>query len=243
MQLKDATILIADDEVDLLDIFGKWFEREGSRVLTAENGEQVLALLRSNSVDMIISDVRMPKMDGIELAKRLKNTLGYLPKIIFISGFADIDERDCYDLGIEMKLPKPIRRQTLVSSAQRCLMDRDKLWLEPPTGVFQGTLQSVFESFEVARDQGLIAIGHGGICIRSTFDAHVGEPIGLHLAFTDDHHALAGQGIVRWTIHHEEQMGIEIIYIDDANRAWVADLAARNGTFSFIPRSSGAATS
>jgi two-component system, response regulator YesN len=76
-------------------------------------------MLTSNHVDMVISNVRMPKMDGIELAKRLKKLARYFPKIIFISGFADIDERDCYDLGIETKLAKPIRRDTLVSAVRR----------------------------------------------------------------------------------------------------------------------------
>jgi CheY-like chemotaxis protein len=238
MHLKDATILVADDEVGLLDIFRKWFEREGSLVLTAENGEQALAMLTSNHVDMVISDVRMPKMDGIELAKRLKKSARYFPKIIFISGFADIDERDCYDLGIETKLAKPIRRDILVSAVRRSLMDRNELWLECPTSIPQKTLEAVFDGLQDALDRGLIAFGHGGICVRSGLAADLGETIGLNLAFAIDHYALAGQGIVRWTLPHKVQIGIEIIYIDDPNRAWIVNLAERDGVATFIPRCS-----
>jgi CheY-like chemotaxis protein len=238
MQLKDATILVVDDEIGLLSIFKKWFEREGCRVLTAENGVEALELLKSTAVDTIISDVRMPKMDGVELAKCVKKTHKYDPKIIFISGFAEIDERECYDLGIELNLPKPVLRTTLVSAVRTCLTDRDELWRHPPSAVPQRTFKAVFESLLAAQDQGLIAFGHGGICVRSPLAVTSGEAIGLNLQFSTDYRALTGQGIVRWAVRHEEQIGIEITYVDDSNRAWIVGLAERDGVASFIPRSS-----
>jgi CheY-like chemotaxis protein len=238
MQLKDASILIVDDEVRLLTIFQKWFEREGCNVFTAENGEQALELQKTLRVALIISDVRMPRMGGVELVKSLKKIVGYLPKILFLSGFTDIDERDCCDLGIEMTLHKPIRRVTLVSAASVCLTDHDALWREPSSSVPERNLEAVFKDLPGARDQGLIAFGHGGICVRSALAARSGETIGLNLEFTADHHALAGQGIVRWAVQHEEQIGIEITYIDDKNRAWILGLTKQGETASFIPRSS-----
>lgn len=238
MQLKDATILIVDDEVGLLNIFKIWFEREGCHVLTAENGKRALDLLKTQPVDLIISDIRMPIMGGVELVQSLVKLGIYRPKILFISGFADMDERECCDLGIEMTLSKPIRRESLVSAAVVCLTDRDKLWREPRSTVPEHSLEAVFKSLSDARKQGLIAFGRGGICLRSALAVPSAQPVRLTLEFTADRRALAGQGIVRWTAQHDEQLGIEIIYVDDPNRAWVVGLTKRDETASFIPRSS-----
>ena len=141
--------------------------REGSVVLTAENGVEALEILKTNRIDMIISDVRMPRMDGIELAKRVKAMGRYFPNIIFISGFADIDERECCDLGIEFKLAKPIRRESLMSTVQTCLTDREELWREPPGVIAEKTLDAVFATVRDAQAQGSVAFGYGGICVHS----------------------------------------------------------------------------
>jgi two-component system KDP operon response regulator KdpE len=131
MKLKDAVVLIADDETGLLRIFRMWFEREGCRVLTAENGREALQLATDNHVDVLVSDIRMPVLDGIELAKRLNATGTYLPKIIFVSGFTDLSEREAYALGAQAMLAKPIRRAELVSAVDRSLMDLEERWRQP----------------------------------------------------------------------------------------------------------------
>jgi len=238
MNLKDATVLIVDDEVGLLRIFKKWFEREGCHVLTTENGYDALENLKRSPIDVIISDVRMPKMDGIELAGRVKQMRRCFPRIIFLSGFAGIDERECCDLGIEFKLEKPIRHQNLVSTARTCLTGRDELWREPSGAAADTIFDRVFENLRGAQAQGLIAFGYGGICVHSGLAVHAGDRIALNLQFTADRHAIAGEGVVRWTARDEQQIGIKITYIDEPNRAWLVDLAERNETVSFIPRRS-----
>jgi len=238
VQLTEATILIVDDEEGLLGIYKGWFKREGCRVLTAANGAAALELAMKNRVDVILSDIRMPVMDGVELTKRLKETKKYIPKIIFISGFTDLDERETYDLGIEAKLSKPIRRQDLVSVVRKSLMVRDELWRSPPPIAPQKTLNDVFESLAAARDNGLIAFGRGGFSIHSLLAVQAGETIELRLEFKADRHTLAGRGIVRWTARHEEQIGVEITYVDEANRAWVVGLAEGGESVSFVPRTS-----
>jgi CheY-like chemotaxis protein len=68
MELKDATVLIVDDEPMLLDIFSEWLQEEKCRVLTAGNGAAALEILRNHHVDVVVSDVRMPVMDGYSSA-------------------------------------------------------------------------------------------------------------------------------------------------------------------------------
>ena len=107
MELKYATVLVVDDESMLLDIFSEWLEEEHCRVLTAGDGAAALQILRDHHVDVIVSDVRMPVMDGILLLKNLTTYVrmsqsDYPPKMIFISGFTDLEPREAYHLGVEV---------------------------------------------------------------------------------------------------------------------------------------------
>src|SRR6516165_12483925 len=112
MELRDAVVLLVDDERMLLEIFSEWLEEETCRVLTAGDGAAALQILRNHHVDLIVSDVRMPVMDGILLLKNLTTdsnlSQGDHPlKMIFISGFTDLEPREAYDLGVEAILQKP----------------------------------------------------------------------------------------------------------------------------------------
>jgi CheY-like chemotaxis protein len=238
MELKDATILVVDDEVALLEILAGWFERQGCRVLTAKNGADALKLAEENQVDAVVSDIRMPVLDGIGLVQRLKEKGEYIPKIIFISGFTDTDDRDCFDLGVEAILAKPIKRPALIDAVRRSLMDRDTLWKEPSALAPTKELNDVFPSLSIARERGLIVFGRGGFCIRSSIPMSAGDPIALRLVFEADHLALVGHGIARWTDHSNEQIGIEIIHVEGDDCAWFAEAAKSNGSMSFIPRDS-----
>ena len=71
MELKDARVLLVDDEPMLLDIFREWLEEETCQVMTARDGAAALQILRNHHVDVLVSDIRMPVMDGILLVKNL----------------------------------------------------------------------------------------------------------------------------------------------------------------------------
>lgn len=126
MNLAEATVLVVDDEPQLRTIFGVWFEREGCRVLLAQNGAQALELIEQHHVHLVISDIRMPVMDGIEMARRIKARSGDAPAILFVTGFGDIDDRDLGGIGVSKRLNKPILRQVLVEAARECLLAKDK---------------------------------------------------------------------------------------------------------------------
>lgn len=238
MQLNEATVLLVDDEPALLRIFRRWFTLEGCQVFTAENGLEALEIARAHHIDVLVTDIRMPKMDGIELARRLVQVGGYVPKLIFVSGFGDIDERDCFDIGIEARLDKPVEYEDLMAAVRRSLADRDTLWREPSTMVADLALVACFESLAAAQRDGTLSFGHGGFCIRSPLRVAVGQRLELNIAFAADHRRLAGQGVVRWVAADEGQIGIEFRHLDDEARAWVIGLAQSNGTKAFIPKQS-----
>jgi CheY-like chemotaxis protein len=65
------TILVVDDEVPIVLLLSELLHAEGYRVVTAHNGEDALALARARPPDLVVADVMMPRLDGIELCRRL----------------------------------------------------------------------------------------------------------------------------------------------------------------------------
>jgi CheY-like chemotaxis protein len=236
MQLAEATILLVEDEPVVCEIMSVWLERAGSRVFTAANGAKALELLATQHVDLMISDLQMPVMDGITLLKRIHTDGGPCPVVIFITGYSNVPPRDVYDLGAEALLEKPIERDQLLETIQRSLMDRNSRWRTPMDAAPQAVLHAVFDSLASALREQRIAFGHGGFCIESSQPLSEG-PIGFNIEFRDGQKRLKGQGIVRWTSLEERLAGIELMHVDDENRAWMAELAERNKGAAFIPHS------
>jgi CheY-like chemotaxis protein len=192
MQLKDAMILLVDDEPDLRTIIAEWFRREGCHVLVAEDGVQALSIISTNQVDVVVSDVRMPVMDGITLLKKIK-ARGYKSSVMFVSGFTDvIKPRESYDLGVEAVMSKPVDRRHLVAAVTRILAERDELWRFPPSEKAEAILDATFDSLAAALGQGLLKLGRGGLCIHSTRKLAEG-PVDLLLDFKVEKRRVTGQ--------------------------------------------------
>jgi CheY-like chemotaxis protein len=234
MELKQASILLVDDEPFLREIMGGWLTRVAGRVFCAEHGGEALKILAANKIDLILSDVRMPVMDGIALLKKVKETGMRTPGVIFLTGFSDVPLREAYDMGAEAILEKPIAREELLNIAQRALSEPDELWREPPGIVPESKLKIGFPRLAAALEEKRIAFGRRGFCIDTVHGLREG-PVEFAVEFTDDRLVLSGQGMVRWTAPDEHRAGIEITSLDDASRAWVLDHVKRNQPLAFIP--------
>jgi len=80
-----ARVLIVDDEKDFVEIFALRLEEAGERVSTAHSGKECLKILSEKEIDVVILDIRMPGMDGIETLKEIKK--GYpLVEVIMLTG-------------------------------------------------------------------------------------------------------------------------------------------------------------
>src|SRR5579875_1821417 len=80
-------VLIVDDEMAIVYVFQRYFELRGFRVSVAYDGSSALAIGESESIDALVTDFRMPGMNGQELVRRLRQTAPDLPAII-VSGFS-----------------------------------------------------------------------------------------------------------------------------------------------------------
>ena len=116
-------ILIADDKPSNVDILKMRLEAHGYEILTAEDGEQALASARTRQPDLILLDVMMPKMSGIEVCKKLKadDKVPFIP-IILVTAKADpADIVAGLEAGAEEYLTKPVDQTALVARVKSML--------------------------------------------------------------------------------------------------------------------------
>ena len=117
------TILIVDDEADLLDLIEYNLEKEGYNVLKAENGQVGIKLARKHNPDLIILDIMMPKMTGIEVCKVLKDDpILKIRPVIFLTARGDEKtEIEGLEMGADDFLSKQISTSKLVSRIRTVL--------------------------------------------------------------------------------------------------------------------------
>lgn len=118
--LSQPTVLVVEDEPRILEIITFLLEEEQLRVLQAHDGEAALSLLEEVQPDLIISDVKMPGMDGFTLCKQVRAnpTLSHVP-FIFLTGKGDrADVRRGMRLGADDYLTKPFEPEELLSAVQ-----------------------------------------------------------------------------------------------------------------------------
>jgi len=80
-----ATLLIVDDELDIREFAANFFRKRKINVLTAGTGEEAIEALRKNSLNLILLDITMPGIDGIETLKRIR-TINDTVKVIMVTG-------------------------------------------------------------------------------------------------------------------------------------------------------------
>lgn len=108
------TALIVDDDDVILDLLSNILELERFNILKASSGEEALAHLDQYNVDVVISDILMPEMTGIELMGEIKSRFGQLP-VILITGFAgNYTSEDVLAAGADGYFSKPFKNTELV---------------------------------------------------------------------------------------------------------------------------------
>lgn len=148
------TILVVDDEKDLLDLIEYNLKKEGFKVLKAENGEKGIEVAKEHKPDLVLLDVMMPKMDGLEAVEimRKDNDLKRIP-IIFLTARSDEKtEIEGLNRGGDDYITKPISTTKLVSRI-KAVMRRFDESAEPVNKLEVHDLEIDKDRYIVKRDQ------------------------------------------------------------------------------------------
>ena len=108
-------ILIADDEPEIRSLLRLYLENEKYEIIEAEDGQQALELLRSQQPALCILDIMMPKMNGLEVLKTIRDKKNMIP-ILMLTAKAEIDDKvEGLDLGANDYLTKPFAAKELLA--------------------------------------------------------------------------------------------------------------------------------
>ena len=114
-------ILVVDDEIGIRQSLKKILEKEGFEVVTASNGEEAFKVIRGGDIDLLISDIRMAGMDGLELLKVCKSVSPYT-EVIMITGYASVDTAvDSMKQGAYDYITKPFKKADILKAVQKAI--------------------------------------------------------------------------------------------------------------------------
>lgn len=122
---KDYTVLIVEDNKELNNLIAENLSVK-YHILTAENGVKALEMVRENEVDLIVSDVMMPEMDGLTFCKMIKNDLAtsHINMLMLTAKNSTEDRIDCYNAGADAYIAKPFELSVLKARVKNLLGKR-----------------------------------------------------------------------------------------------------------------------
>ncbi|HBY68281.1 MAG TPA: DNA-binding response regulator [Flavobacteriaceae bacterium] len=150
MKKKDIKILLVDDEPDILEIVGYNLSSEGYTVITAENGKQAIKKAKKELPHLVILDVMMPEMDGMEACEKMRNIPELAETIItFLTARGeDYSQVAGFDAGADDYITKPIKPKVLVSKV-KALLRRYKETKEETSKIKLGNLVINREEYKI----------------------------------------------------------------------------------------------
>ena len=233
VELSQPTVLLVDDEEDLLDVMQTYVERAGMKVILAHDGLEGLDVFKTQSLHAIVSDLRMPRLDGIAFLKEVRNQPGldYVP-FIFVTGFSDLSVEDALELGAEVLLEKPVDYNHLVDVLKRVIVFDEQ----------KKKKRKLHLKVSIAPDASKIDRAKLDVTEKGMFVAmreHFPTPTEtIHFKFTFSEAQIPpieGKGIVRWvrTAPSPDKpagIGVEFTSIPRGPRARILQMLCHHGT-------------
>src|SRR5690606_25658805 len=159
MKKKDIKILLVDDEQDILEIVGYNLSQEGYKILTAQNGKEAITKAKKEQPHLIIMDVMMPEMDGMEACENIRKIPELNDVIItFLTARSeDYSQVAGFDAGADDYISKPIKPKLLVSKV-KALLRRSKEQETSSETLNVGGIEINREEYKIIKDDVVIAL-------------------------------------------------------------------------------------
>jgi two-component system alkaline phosphatase synthesis response regulator PhoP len=165
--MSKVKILVVDDEADILDMLEYNLKKEGYEVLKAYDGEEALRKARVEKPDMILLDIMMPKLDGIETCRKIREMKGLENiYIVFLTARAEeYSELAGFEAGADDYIAKPIRPRVLLSRLKALMRRKAGIEEEEDAQVLK------VHDLEILKDEYIVRRGEKEIALpRKEFD-------------------------------------------------------------------------
>lgn len=146
-------ILIVEDEKDILQLVKLYLEKDGYRTVTASTGSEGLAQVRAEKPDLVVLDLMLPEIDGLEVCKRLRSApdTAMLPIIMLTAKAEESDTIIGLELGADDYVTKPFSPKTLVARVKALFRRLDR---KPEDGPTRFTYDSL--TLDLARHEAIV---------------------------------------------------------------------------------------
>ena len=125
--MEEMKLLLVDDETRFLETTRKLLMKKGIQALTAENGEEAMAVIRQHRPHVVVLDVKMPQMDGIETLRAIKREYP-LTEVIMLTGHATVESAiDGLKSGARDYLMKPADVSEILEKAREAFNSRQQM--------------------------------------------------------------------------------------------------------------------
>jgi DNA-binding response OmpR family regulator len=239
-------VLVVDDDRLLREQTARAMREAGHEVLTASNGVEALSLVLGESVDLVLTDVNMPTMDGWQLLRliRARPKLAQVPVIFLTRLTSDTERLKAYELGVDDFVDKPFTREDLLPRVGR-LLDRRRSDIPPGAlevlrgDLGQVALGSLLSLLDMERRTGILNLLHGtesavlhlreGAVVRIDLPPRHDDKRGLDRFLHVLDFATGSFELTAVDVMGEDQLGLPITYVllEHARRRDEAAEAAR----------------
>lgn len=110
----NKSVLVVEDDSEFRDVVVTTLKRAGYKVYESENGAEAMKLLEKTKIDIVLSDIRMPVMDGMDLLKHVQE-LAEKPKMVMMTGFSTTTKEEAISAGAETLVEKTDLVKSLLS--------------------------------------------------------------------------------------------------------------------------------
>lgn len=231
-------LLIVDDESGIRDSLKDFFELEGFDVVCSSSGMSALEVLKNNSFDVVLSDIRMPEGDGRFLLKSIRQIHTAQPLVILMSGFSDVTPEEAYAEGAIALLTKPFNPVEVIEKVKTHIHEQKDRWRTAQSTSPQYKLKIDAPSIQEAVQKLQISCGQNGLFLKVDPSGYrIGQDIELQL---NDSHLIA-IGTIRWvraivTPERSKGMGIELKSMTENFRVQFLSILDSQSTAAVIPR-------
>lgn len=239
MGTNDKNIFILEDEVDLNEMIAMELENKGYKTTNFYNPKNFLKIFPEQKFDVLITDLRLPDIPGIEIIKMIKKIDIFSPLIIAITAYNDVLPQVLYNLGVESVIYKPFQLTLLTSAISRlCLPIEERLQISlEKYGLSTGWIRNID-----INKIGEINLGRGGFSFTTNERIGNNEIIEFSIKSPEEN-ILEGRGIVRWDIINTRdknknivnKYGIEFVYLDDKSKEYFLSFINDKNIVPYIP--------